>query len=88
MLDEFVELMYAYYESELDMSIYTMHGSMIEHRIFKPGTGFSEYMSVFIYVSNQTKGFYIDLTENGETKNRINTYTAPKIIEEWNNLYE
>ena len=87
MMDEFVEIMYVLYESELDMSVYTSYGSMIEYRMFKPGSKFEEYISLFAFISNQTKGLYADYTfSNGEVQNNINLYQVPDTLKEWNSL--
>lgn len=83
MLDEFVEVMIAYYESELDMNIDVLPGSMIRHRIFRTGSKFEEYLDVYAFVSNQTKGFYVNHIAYGETTNKINAYEVPELIKQW-----
>lgn len=87
MLDDFVELMYEYYNSELDMEIDTPHKNMIEYKIFKPCSNWQSYLLIYIFESNQTKGYYVDLVDGDNSKTRINTYDALKIIKEWNNLW-
>ena len=87
MMDEFVEIMYVLYESELDISIYTSHGSMIEYRVFKPFHNFEEYISIYVHKSNQTKGLYADHTSmTGDVSRQINLYEVPDTLKEWNSL--
>ena len=86
MLDEFVQIMYVYYESNLDMDITTLPGEMIRYNIYKPNSKYKDYLAVYIYVSNQTKGFYIDLHKEGIIKNRINLYNVPQLIKEWDKI--
>lgn len=87
MLNEFVEVMIAFYESYLDMDTEVLPGQMIKHKIYKPHTKFREYLEIYIYVSNQTKGFYIDSNIKGTITN-LNVYEVPELIREWDKLSE
>jgi hypothetical protein len=84
MLDEFVEVMIAFYDSCLDMDTEVLHNSVIKHTIYR-GTNFKEYLNVYIYTSNQTKGFYIDhvIEDTNTVLSNINVYEVPNLIRQW-----
>lgn len=84
MIDDLAEVMYAMYEGDLDITINLPSRNMVEYRIYEPHQKFENYLSVFLHTSNQTKGYYADLTIQGIETNRINFYSVPDLLREWN----
>lgn len=88
MFDTFVEIMRFAYNSELDISIYTEIPDCIEYRIYKPGSAFKEYISLFVHKSVQTKGLYADYITPSNTESRINLFKVVDTLDDWCYLFK